>query len=973
MKRLSKAFQSLGSSSGGSSGLRHHAIGIGVGCLITLAWLLLSNTAPYRKYVELKGLDLLYLLRPSFEESKSIVHIDIDEKSLEQIGRWPWPRDVHGHLVEVLTDFGAAGIGFDIEFPEKSQVIVDRRRLAEDLALGGRFAIYLDELEKTSREITAGGGEAAAKRLTALGGVIRKDAGELNTALAGVIRDTDALFGAAIRKSGDTYLNFTFLDPDSFNRSAEERLPRETIFKLLTAAPDTPPDALIRDSFPGEIIPPGTRKHQLVIQARDYFVSRERVRANGRRVTGAELDLLKPVRKEGEWEYLLPIPELAGGMKGCGYVSIDPDEDGILRRVHLIQLMEDRLYLQFGFKMLCDYWNIPPEDIRITLGETIELPPSRDGKRPAIRIPIDDKGRMMLNWVQAHGEEIASTAGPAAASGAPTAAQRWLSDWPHTFQHIQYVDVEEYWRTVHRELPKNIREMLSHTRELDTAGEVADIPLPATDDPEALETATAAVLAEAEKVAGQMRAALAKAPERVRRQVGTQLAAHDAEMNTLQGLVRRRRILKNRLGLVKNCLCIIGTSFEGGTDLKPTPLSPLWPGVGIHSNTINTILQKRFLHQSRNGTQTILVILLGAVVTTIVVTRGPIFSTVFTLILILVYFLAGPVFFFNRMGQILPVTSPILAAFSCFAFITSYRQLTEGREKKFIRNTMQSYVPPAVMEEVLRDPTKLKLGGERLETSILFSDIANFTTISEGMDSERLVKFLNHYFDEMTAIIMKHNGTLDKYIGDAIMAIFGAPIPSKNHASEACLSAIEYQKRLVTLREEWVKQGFPEVHARIGIATGIVNVGNMGSAVRLAYTAMGDNVNLAARLEGANKEFGTNILVAEQTYLASKETVEAREIDLIRVKGKLKPIRVYEILAPKGSLSPQGMDLLARYTEATALYQAREWRKASDAFLEILAITPKDRAAYINLSRCLKYKDVPPPEGWDGVFEMKTK
>lgn len=137
MKRLSKAFQSLGSSSGGSSGLRHHAIGIGVGCLITLAWLLLSNTAPYRKYVELKGLDLLYLLRPSFEESKSIVHIDIDEKSLEQIGRWPWPRDVHGHLVEVLTDFGAAGIGFDIEFPEKSQVIVDRRRLAEDLALGG--------------------------------------------------------------------------------------------------------------------------------------------------------------------------------------------------------------------------------------------------------------------------------------------------------------------------------------------------------------------------------------------------------------------------------------------------------------------------------------------------------------------------------------------------------------------------------------------------------------------------------------------------------------------------------------------------------------------------------------------------------------------------------------------------------------------------------------------------------------------
>ena len=247
----------------------------------------------------------------------------------------------------------------------------------------------------------------------------------------------------------------------------------------------------------------------------------------------------------------------------------------------------------------------------------------------------------------------------------------------------------------------------------------------------------------------------------------------------------------------------------------------------------------------------------------------------------------------------------ILLAFSSalsFAMSTAFNYATEGRQRRQIKDMFSRYMSDLLIQDLLKNPGKLRLGGERKVLTVLFSDLAGFTSISEKLSPEEVVTLLNLYLTAMTDIILASGGIIDKYEGDAIMAFWGAPVQEEDHAARACLAALENQARLATLRQELAQMGLPPVYSRIGINTGEMIIGNLGSSQRFDFTVIGDSVNLASRLEGAGKEYGTSILISEETYRRAREAVEVRELDLLQVKGKELPVRIYELLGKRGGL-----------------------------------------------------------------------
>jgi adenylate cyclase len=274
---------------------------------------------------------------------------------------------------------------------------------------------------------------------------------------------------------------------------------------------------------------------------------------------------------------------------------------------------------------------------------------------------------------------------------------------------------------------------------------------------------------------------------------------------------------------------------------------------------------------------------------------------------------------------------------------------------------------------MLKDPEKLKLGGEKKDLTVLFSDIRGFTSISEHMTPERLVKFLNEYLTKMTDMVFKYDGLLDKYMGDAIMAIWGAPLDQSDHPLRACYTALEMVEELHLLQHKWATEGMPRLNIGIGINAGPMVVGNMGSERRFDYTVMGDSVNLGSRLEGLNKLYGTNIIISEMTYERVREEILGRELDLVRVKGKDQPVKIYELLSRRAKTLPEQKALAEEFQAALGEYRNRNWETARKIFQSILERYPEDGPGRLYVERCQTLEKTPPPEDWDGVYTMTTK
>lgn len=424
---------------------------------------------------------------------------------------------------------------------------------------------------------------------------------------------------------------------------------------------------------------------------------------------------------------------------------------------------------------------------------------------------------------------------------------------------------------------------------------------------------------------------------------------------------------------LKDKIVLIGEMGTALHDEQYVPLSfgQAMSGVEIHANTIQTILSKRFLvNQSDFSRQmTLVAVVILGMLLFLILSVG--LSVLVFFLGVIAYTITSWVVF--EYGVILNTLYPYLAFFVTLVVAYIYRYFTEARALLKTEHAFGRYVSEDVVKQILENPEHLKLGGDQKTLTVFFSDIADFTSISEKLRPTALVAHLNEYLDRMSQVILNHYGTLDKFVGDAIIAFWGAPIKEPKHAEKACLAALDYMEELEKLQTEWKKAKKVPFEARIGIHTGQMIVGNVGSSKRFDYTVIGDAVNLGARLEGANKHFGTRILISGATYRAAKSKIEVREIDLITVKGKTKPVRIYELMAKKGKLSKGRKELIKIFAEGLSSYRSQKWAGAIKQFQTVLKLDKNDGPSKTYLARIRELKKLKLPKNWNGIYQLTEK
>lgn len=432
-------------------------------------------------------------------------------------------------------------------------------------------------------------------------------------------------------------------------------------------------------------------------------------------------------------------------------------------------------------------------------------------------------------------------------------------------------------------------------------------------------------------------------------------------------------IAVNKKEWIKDKIFIVGATATGIYDLRVTPFDENFPGPETHVNVIDNLLRRDFLKTSPLEERYMLLFLpiAGLLLSIALTYLGAVSGALLTIGSVAGVALVDRFFIFGN-GIVTVTLFPQLLIAVLYVGLTFYKYFTEERGKKELRATFQKYVSPAIVEEILSDPSNIELGGRKMRLTVFFSDVRGFTTISEKLDPRALSDLLNSYLTPMTDLVFKNKGTLDKYMGDAIMAFFGAPIAYPDHARWACRCALAHLEKLRELQEMLKRQGLPTIDIGIGLNTGEVSVGNMGSETVRSYTVMGDSVNLASRLEGINKTYGTRIIISEFTYADIKDEFICREVDWVRVKGKELPVKIFELIAEK--TAPQRtMSLLKQFESGYKMYHEKQFEKAAKVFEEALAIDAEDYLSKVYLERCQEFIAEPPPNDWDGVFVMKTK
>ncbi len=441
---------------------------------------------------------------------------------------------------------------------------------------------------------------------------------------------------------------------------------------------------------------------------------------------------------------------------------------------------------------------------------------------------------------------------------------------------------------------------------------------------------------------------------------------------TKEQISQAEATIEEVLPMLQDKIFMVGMVATGCTDLKPTPNAPLVPGVMLHSSIINMILTDSFIQRVPNWVNLLIILVFGALITLLAGRLNPLLSVLLSIILVLTYCYIGLEAFSNYSTWI-DLTGPLCVGFFSFTSIKVFRTISEERAKKQIKSIFGHYLAPQVVNELLESPEKLKLGGEKRVMTVFFSDIANFTNMSSGLSAQVIMHWINKYLTSMTNIIQDHYGMIDKYEGDAIMALFGAPLARPDHAKQACWSALEQLKGITKLNKNFAKAGLPQINIRAGINSGEMVVGNLGSEKVMDYTVMGEEVILASRLEGINKMYKTQLLVSESTYQACKDDIVAREVDHIRAKGMERPVRIYQLITKKGDADSNTLEIINQYALALEAYRAQAWDKSVEILNQCLKIKADDGPSLKLIDQCNQFKQNPPAKDWDGIDILTSK
>jgi adenylate cyclase len=419
-------------------------------------------------------------------------------------------------------------------------------------------------------------------------------------------------------------------------------------------------------------------------------------------------------------------------------------------------------------------------------------------------------------------------------------------------------------------------------------------------------------------------------------------------------------------------MALLGSSAPGLSDLRATPVHQALPGAEVHANLISGILDGRIPVRPAYapGVEAVLLVLIGVVMTALLPLVSVTASTLLLAALLALLVWGDQAAW--QAGLDLPLAAPVLLALSLFVLHTTYGFFTETRRRRSLTRLFGQYVPATLVEEMSRRPGDFAVGGESREMTVLFADVRGFTSLSEGLEPRELTAIMNAYLSDMTRVIHAHRGTVDKYIGDAVMAFWGAPLPDPEHARHGLLAALTMQEEMERLRERFRRRGWPALHIGVGVNTGVMNVGNMGSEFRVAYTVLGDAVNLASRLEGLTKFYRVGCIVGEDTWRAVHDVV-FRELDRVRVKGKERPVAIYQPIGLADRVTPERLEELERFHAALEDYRAQRWGEASQAFAALAARSPERHLHDLYLERIEHLSAAPPGPDWDGVYTYTSK
>ena len=425
-------------------------------------------------------------------------------------------------------------------------------------------------------------------------------------------------------------------------------------------------------------------------------------------------------------------------------------------------------------------------------------------------------------------------------------------------------------------------------------------------------------------------------------------------------------------GELEGKIALVGTSAQGLFDLRSTPVGEVYPGVETHANMLSGYLDNNLKRkpQYELSIKAIMILLIGLPLAIALVKMNPLIATI-TVVVTMAFVTAFNMYWWYQ-GYVLPLAMPLLLIGFLFLLNMAYGFFVEARSRRQITGIFGTYVPKELVDEMARDPGTYSTKGESRDMTVLFSDVRNFTTISEGLAPTELTAMMNAYLTHMTDTIQRDRGTIDKYIGDAIMAFWGAPLRDEKHAEHALHSALEMQKQVKEIGPDFVKRGWPKLEIGVGLNCGVMNVGDMGSTFRRAYTVLGDAVNLASRLEGLTKEYGVGILVSENIVNAVPAIIY-RELDRVRVKGKLEPISIYEPIGQKGEVPNQLIDEIDRFHRTLDRYRQQKWDEAEASLTKLLEADPKRKVYRVYMDRIAVLRAKPPGANWDGVFTFTSK
>jgi adenylate cyclase len=426
---------------------------------------------------------------------------------------------------------------------------------------------------------------------------------------------------------------------------------------------------------------------------------------------------------------------------------------------------------------------------------------------------------------------------------------------------------------------------------------------------------------------------------------------------------------------LQNKIALLGTTALGLADLRATPVSAIYPGVEVHANLIAGMISPdegalKAMPGYVRGLEWMAVLILGGALALLMALVTP--SGSLLLVGLSVSALGYTNYLAWQAGLVLPMASLLVLILTLYVVNMAYGYLVEARSKRQFTELFGQYVPPELVDKMAEDPEKYSMAGKKETLTVLFSDVVGFTSISERLSPQDLAAFINEYLTSMSQVIREEGGTLDKYIGDAIMAFWGAPVPDANHATRGVVAALRMQRGLLDLREAFARKGWPSISIGIGLSTGEMTVGDMGSQVRKAYTVMGDTVNLGSRLEGITRQYGVGILVSQETVQMSAGILY-REIDSVRVKGKDIPIRIYQPLALESQADAAMRQQLEQWHQALAAYRSQQWDEAQRLLNALQQACPEDKLWGVYLERVADYRLNPPGADWDGVKKFDSK